>query len=282
MEAHSAYHTAELAAVYDAVYADVDDSGFWMAMAAEAGGTVLELGCGTGRVLLPLARAGHRVVGLDASSHMLERCRARLEAEPPEVGARVELLQADMTSFDLGHRVAAIFCAFNSFHHLRTVNEQLACLERCRAHLAAGGLLVLDLFNPDPAPDDAGASTAPDAAAASSSVASSADSPDAGSSAVDVVDWTEGRRIRKWVSRCDYDRRLQCNEVEMTYEIVEADGARRRISETFPLRLIYRYELEHLLARCGFSIATLYGGYDRSEFSDGSLGMIAVARRDSG
>jgi SAM-dependent methyltransferase len=261
MDHYSAYRTDELAAVYDAIYRDVDDAGFWHAMAASAAdGPVLELGCGTGRVLLPLARAGHRVTGIDLSGQMLEYCRALLQAEPPEVRSRVLLHEADMTSFDLGSQFKAIFCAFNSFHHLRTAEQQLACLERCRAHLMPGGMLVLDLFNPDPAPGD--------------------DSPDeqVGSDAGAVeVDWTDGRRIRKWMSACDYSRSAQCNECEMTYEIIEADGTKRRLAETFPLRLIYRYELEHLLARGGFRISSWYGGYDRSAFTDESLGMIIVA-----
>ena len=83
---------------------------------------------------------------------MLERCRAKLRAEPPEVRDRVRLLVADMTSFDLGRRFALIICPFAGFQHLRTVEQQLACLERCRAHLLPHGRLVLDLPNPDPAP----------------------------------------------------------------------------------------------------------------------------------
>ena len=179
MDDYSAYRTAELVAVYDAVYADVDDASLWSALAAVADGPVLELGCGTGRVLLPLARDGYEITGLDLSPEMLAFCREKLEGESAETRDRVSLLAADMASFDLGRDFGAIFCAFNSFHHLRTVEQQLACLERCRAHLAPGGLLVLDLFNPDPAPTDA-----------------PGDEPaDAESNAV-VVEWSEGRRIR--------------------------------------------------------------------------------------
>ena len=231
-------------------------------MAAAAGpGPLLELGCGTGRVLRPLARAGYEITGIDLSAQMLEYCLARLETEPAGTRDRVTLLVGDMTSFDLGRRFAAIFCAFNTFHHLRTVEQQLACLDRCRAHLMAGAPLVLDLFNPDPAPGDGGGD----------------ESADAEANAL-VVDWEDGRRIRRWLSACDYDRRLQCNECEMTYEVVETDGTTRRLTETFPMRIVYRYELEHLLARCGFRITTWYGGYDLQPFAEESLGMIVVAK----
>ena len=153
IDGQDAYRTAELAEIYDVVYADVPDVTFWLSMAAAVPhGPILELACGTGRVLLPMARAGSEVVGLDLSPVMLERCKAHLRKEPAEVRDRVALVQGDMTSFDLGRKVGAVFCPFNSFHHLRSADAQLACLARCHAHLPSQGLLVLDLFNPDPAP----------------------------------------------------------------------------------------------------------------------------------
>ena len=100
MSNDSAGRTAELAAVYDAIYADRDDAGFWRKIAASATGSgpILELGCGTGRVLLPLARAGFEITGLDLSTAMLERCRAALRSEPPELHDRVRLAVADMAT----------------------------------------------------------------------------------------------------------------------------------------------------------------------------------------
>jgi SAM-dependent methyltransferase len=258
---YTAYRSPELAAVYDAVYSDVDDRSFWRAMAAAAGdGPLLELGCGTGRVLLPLAREGYEVTGVDRSRQMLDHCRAKLELESAHTRDRVTLVESDMSSFDLGRTFGAIFCAFNGFHHLRTTDQQLGCLERCHAHLVSQGMLVLDLFNPDPSPGER-----------------HGDEPAEAKADVLSVDWTDGRRIRGWISACDYDRSLQCNECEMTYEIVETDGTARRLTETFPLRLLYRFELEHLLARCGFRMAALHGGYDLEPFAEDSVGMIVVA-----
>ncbi len=257
----SALETAELAAIYDAIYADRDDVEFWRAMAARLGGRpVLELGCGTGRVLLPLARAGVEITGLDLSVGMLERCRAALRAEAAEVRDRVRLVAADMTSFDLDRRFAAIICPFGGFQQLRTVAQQLACLGRCRTHLAPRGALVLDLPNPDPAPP----SYAPRG-------------PADGEATAELVDWTDGRRIRWWVTVTGYDRAQQWTECAVTYEVIAADGATRRIGETLGLRYTFRYELEHLLVRAGYRITALYGDYDRSPFADDSPAMIAVA-----
>jgi SAM-dependent methyltransferase len=263
VDGYSAYGSAELAAVYDAVYADRHDVAFWRTIAAASGGSILELGCGTGRVLVALARAGHEVVGLDDSPHMLEVCLSKLEAQPAGVRSHATVIDADMTSFDLARTFEAIICPLNGFHHLRTAEDQIACLDACRKHLPAHGLLILDLFNPDPALAPSEKGRRGDDAIPSAEA--------------ETVEWTGGRRIRRWMSGCRYDRPSQCNECEMTYEIVEADGTARRIAETFPLRIVYRYELEHLLVRCGFKLLTVYGDYDRSPFGDRSLGMIAVA-----
>jgi len=89
---------------YDHVvpYRERQDVAFFVELAREAGGPVLEVGCGTGRVLIPTARAGFEIVGLDLSPSMLAVCRESLAQEPAEVQARVELVEGDMRDFDLG------------------------------------------------------------------------------------------------------------------------------------------------------------------------------------
>jgi len=90
--------------LYDSVplYAARQDIAFYVQEAAAVRGPVLELGCGTGRILLPMARAGCTVVGLDNSRQMLACCRAKLAAEPAPVRARVTLHEHDVRDFDLG------------------------------------------------------------------------------------------------------------------------------------------------------------------------------------
>ena len=264
MDADNDCRAADLAAIYDAIYGGREDTGFWQTVAAaEHGGPILELGCGTGRVLLPLARAGHEITGLDLSSGMLERCRAKLAAEPPAVRDRVRLVEADMTSFELGRGFAAVICPFAGFQQLRTVEQQLACLGRCLHHLLPHGRLVLDLPNPDPAPPSYAREEQGD-----------------GEETAQVVAWTHGRRIRWWMTVTRYDRALQCSDCEVTYEIIEADGATSRITENLSLRYTFRYELEHLLVRAGFRIVALHGDYDCSPFGDESPALIAVAEPD--
>ena len=135
---------------YDATpaYGVRPDIAFYVAAAEEFGGPVLELGCGTGRVLLPTARAGLSIVGLDRSAAMLDICRGKLAGEAEAVRQRATLLAGDMRSFDLGRRFALVTIPFRPFQHLLTVADQLACLDCIRQHLAPGGTLVFDVFNP--------------------------------------------------------------------------------------------------------------------------------------
>ena len=261
MNDESAGQTADFATLYDAIYASRDDAGFWRTIAAGADGPILELGCGTGRVLIPLARAGADITGLDLSARMLARCRVKLRSEPPQVRERVGLVEADMASFDLGRRFAAITCPFGGFQQLRTVEQQLACLDRCREHLLPRGTLVLDLPNPDPAPAAYAGEQAAD-----------------GEATAETVDWTDGRRIRWWVTVTGYERAEQRNECELTFEVIAPGGATQRLTETISLRYVFRYELEHLLVRAGFRVVALYGDYDRSPFGDAAPAMIAVAQ----
>jgi SAM-dependent methyltransferase len=112
-------------------------------------GRILELACGSGRVTIPLARAGYQVVGLDLSAPMLERAEARLGGLGQAARSRVSLHQADMRTFALGERFPLILMAFNSFEHLYTRVDVSACLEQVRAHLAPGGHFVFDVQNPN-------------------------------------------------------------------------------------------------------------------------------------
>src|SRR5689334_285697 len=137
-----------MADTYDAQYAILrDPSGdmaFYSGLAVQTGGPVLELGCGTGRVLLPIARSGIACTGVDPSEQMLRVLRGK---QPPE---NLTLVQGSMQSFDLPERRFALaYIAFRAFQHLLTTEDQLEALARIREHLRPGGLLALDLFEPD-------------------------------------------------------------------------------------------------------------------------------------
>ena len=110
---------AVTADLYDHVvpYRDRPDVPFFVEAAQESGGPVLEVGCGTGRILIPTARARIEIVGLDLSFHMLDVCRKRLLKEPKDVQSRVQLVEADMRHFALGQAFRLVTTPFRPFQH---------------------------------------------------------------------------------------------------------------------------------------------------------------------
>lgn len=251
-----------IADLYDHVglYRERPDVAFYVEAARQSGGPALELGCGTGRVLIPTARAGIDITGLDRSRPMLAVCRDNLRAEAPETSRRVQLVAGDMRSFDLGRAFALITLPFRPFQHLVSTDDQVACLGCIRRCLAPGGRVILDLFNPSlPAltRDNLGQEFG--------------DEPEF------VV--PDGRRVirrQKIVAR-DYFN--QVNQVELIYDVAYPDGRRERLVQAFPMRYLFRFEAEHLLVRCGFAIEHLYGDYDRSQYGSRYPGeLIFVAR----
>jgi SAM-dependent methyltransferase len=134
-------------ALYDLMYAPIRaDIPFYVGLATAARGPVLEVACGSGRVLVPCAEAGADMDGFDADPRMIEATRRRLEAQ----GLRAGLHVADMRRFALPRRYALITIPFSAFYHNTSRADQLATLARCREHLAPRGRLVLSVFSPDP------------------------------------------------------------------------------------------------------------------------------------
>lgn len=234
------------------------DIDFFLRRAREQGDPILELGCGTGRVLLPLAEAGHGVVGLDLSAAMLNRFRAKLEEKPAVVRARVRLIHGDMTEFQAGKKFRLITIPFRPFQHLLRVEQQMACLNCARNHLLPGGQLILDVFHTDPR-------RMHDAAFQQES----APHPE--------VVLLDGRKVILTERTAQFHRAEQINDVELFYNISHPDGRKERLVFAFRLRYFFRFEVKHLLARCGFVLKELYGSYDGRPLEDGSPEMIFVA-----
>lgn len=240
-----------LAEQYDDVYAVLRDPsgdvGFYVELARRTGGPVLELGCGTGRVLLPIARAGIACVGVDASASMLEVLRRK---RPPR---NLRLIEARMESLDLGRRrFRLITSPFRALSHLLDVEAQLAALERVHRHLAKDGLFAFDLF--DPKLDRIAMPEEPEQLAARFR--------------------RDGHELRRWDSvRRDHSRQVMSLRCRFEGPLPEHAG----VAEV-RLRWFYRFEIEHLLARAGFEIAEIFGGFDRRPWSAGSE-TVVVARK---
>lgn len=242
---------------YDAAHGSIrgrHDVAFYRRLAREAGGPVLELGCGTGRVLLPIAEDGVAGVGLDAHVAMLDVLRAKLAARTPPPDVR--LVHAPMQGFDLGDaRFPLVYSAFRALQHLYTVDDQLACLAAVRRHLAPGGRFAFDVFNPD----------------LTRLAAHSEDlSEDAG--------FTDGAdTVARWLG-IERDHATQVQRVTVRYARSRAGRVVSREEETFSMRWFFRFELEHLLARAGFTVEALYGDFDGRPFEGDSPEIVLVAR----
>ena len=132
---------------YDAEFSTRDlEIPFFRKQAAQAGGPVLEVACGTGRITLPIARAGIDVTGLDVSRPMLEQARRKATGE----GLNIEWIEQDCRDMNLARRFALVFSATNAMQHLLDFESTCAFLQCARSLLSPGGQLILDVFNPDP------------------------------------------------------------------------------------------------------------------------------------
>jgi SAM-dependent methyltransferase len=248
--------------LYDSVtvYHSRSDVAFYVDEARSAHGPVLEVGCGTGRVLIPAARAGATLSGLDKSPRMLARCKERVEAESAEVKSRITLHQGDMRDFDLGRTFGLAIVPFRPLQHLLTLDDQISTLNSIGRHLDPGGRLVFDVFSPnfrvilDPTRaeerEDMPETLLPD-----------------------------GRRLRRTGRVPAIHVIDQYSEVELIYYVQQSDGRSERLVQSFPMRWYMKPELDHLLARCGFRVIETYGDFDRTPLSDESPEMIFVAER---
>ena len=259
---------SEKQALYDCFIADYYDSSpilttrtqdvaFYVNAARKYGDPVLELGCGTGRVTMAIAEAGYRVVGLDISERMLERAvekRAGLRREAQE---RVHLVQADMTEFALGERFRMIVIPFRPFQHLLELDEQMGCLECARKHLAPGGHLILDFFQTDPQRMH--------------------DPMFKNEARLIEYDLPGDRHVELSERVSAFHRGVQRNDVEMVFRVTHPGGKQERLVMAWTLRYFFRYEVEHLLARCGFRVEHVYGNFDSTPLGDDSPEMIFVA-----
>jgi SAM-dependent methyltransferase len=236
------------------------DFGFYLDFARRACGPVLELGCGTGRIMLPLAAEGIRITGLDQSPHMLAKCRAKLDSAPAAARQRADLVEGDMTRFDLGRVFHLIIVPFRPFQHLLSLQAQGDCLRESHRHLLPGGKLILDCFHPDP---------------------KRLHDP---SFLIErelerEILLPDGRKVRRAERTAAFHRAEQTNDVELIYYVSHPDGHAERLVHAFRFRYFFRFEVEHLLARCGFRLVELFGNYDRSPFRDDSPEMLFVAEK---
>lgn len=216
------------------------DTAFYLELALAPGGAVLELAAGSGRVMLPLARAGVDVTGLDISQPMLDIAARRLEAE----GLSAPLVCASMSDFDLSRRFDLVLVPARAFQHLIEPAEQRQALACIHAQLKPGGRLVLDMFDP----------------ALEHCVGTPAPAP-----AREATDPVSGRRFRRTGLGRMTDPVRQVVGERLRIEALDADGAVLAAEETsWMLRWATRQEMAYLLELAGFEIEALYSDFRKS------------------
>jgi SAM-dependent methyltransferase len=244
---------------YDTLTSGLEgDLDFYVALARGAEPPVLELGCGTGRVAIPIARAGVPIVGLDSSPSMLAKARERSNGL-----TNVRWVEGDMREFDLPERFGLVMIPYRAFQHLMTVDDQRSCLACTRRHVGDSGRLAFNVFNPD-------------------LVAMGRWMSDfQGDWRIwhDSTDQDTGRRTIAWESR---RYRVGPQEADILWRVEEIEANGQPVSQRYldlHLRWFYRFEVEHLLALTGFQVERLYGWFDGSAFTDNSPEMVWVARK---
>ena len=250
------------ASTYDLEYGRTRiDLEFYVALAKAAQPPVLELACGTGRITIPIARAGVPVTGVDSSREMLSQARAKLDTEGP---LPVTLVQGDMRTFALEERFGLAMIPARSFLHLLTPEDHVAALHNIRDHLVDDGRLALHFFVPNLRMIVERAESSLGQALAYSH---------------EFVDPDNGQRVLVWQS-LQHETYRQRICAHFVYEWV--DEARQTVARRhrhYTLCYIHRNEMEHLLARCGFEVEALYGDFEGGAFGPESTEMVWVARR---
>lgn len=252
--ARSPFDDAEL---YDVLFGDLEfDRGFYLELAREAHGPVLEVACGSGRILIPCLQAGVDIEGIDLSTEMLEALLRKASA----LGLQARVRKADMRDFMLPRRYSLIFVAFNGFVHALTTEDQLKTLQTCRDHLSPGGVLVFNIFYPG----------------------------------LDIVGGTEGVPVLEHEARHPvtglpvriYDTRslnrveqIQHSDIDIQELDAEGNVKASHRSEAW-MRWTFKPEMELLLKAAGFSRWQICGGFDRRPLTREDDLMVVFAWKD--
>ena len=243
--------------VYDLVYsAYTDDIGFYVDTAKTAKGPVLELGCGTGRVLLPTLQAGVDIDGIDLRPEMLEALKAKAAA----LGLKPRVFVGDMRDFTAPRRYALITIPFRAFLHNLTSDDQIRTLRVAREHLDSGGRLVFNVFHP--------------------SFDRLAQRDGEPYLEAELRHPSTGLPVRKFVTPFR-DRVNQLLRAENEVQLLDAEGRTNVVHRyEFTLRWIFKAELELLLHLAGWPRWQIKGGFDGRPLEKDADEMVVTAWKD--
>lgn len=235
------------------------DVTFYQSLLTPGGDTVLELGCGTGRVLVPLVEAGLDAVGLDISADMLAIADGKLRRCGASERARWELVAADMREYDLGRRFSAVVLPFNTFLYMYTDGDRERCLRSALRHLDADGTLFIDVFNPEWILK----CRQPGAQYHEFTKYR----PDTGGTFSYFSSYCVDRNLIYWHRFFDeFDRQFVCTR---HYDLLK-------------LAYLPHQALEEVCRRCGLEVISAFGWYDRRPVDGNANNLILMLRADGG
>lgn len=230
----------------------MQDLGFWLHLAGRQGGPVLELGCGTGRILVPLAQQGYGAYGMDRDAAMLAYLRAHT---PPEVGTSIFIFQAYMSQFHLSKSFPLILLPCNTLSTLN-VQERNATFTRVYQHLAPGGVFAASIPNPR---------------VLARMPASS------GEELEEIITLPQGNGQVRISSA--WQRTRSAFILTWIYELQAGTGQSERLEITVSHRLTSPYQYLKALANAGLTVTDTFGDFDRSPYTPESANWIVVAQK---
>lgn len=226
------------------------DLGFYAARLGTSRGALLELGCGTGRLTLPLSARVDEAVGVDNSPPMLAYARSKALA----AGSPARFVEADFTALELGRRFDWILLPYNALNHVAAADRIAALFDGVHAHLGEGGRFIVDTFQPDPA---------------------ALGRPPSRTHILSYIDPDSGQRVAMHEEN-RYDAARQVNRVTWSYDIGGQATARTDVIE---MRIFFPQELDALFAHHGFAIEAKLGDYGGAPFGSRSPKQLVIAAR---
>ena len=245
--------TYRLAAKFYDLFGSKNDIEFYKELALKSGNMALELGVGTARVAISLAKAGVTVVGLDNSVHMLKVSEEKLANESKAVRSRVILKRGDMTNFDLRQTFPFIYLPASTFDHNVTVEDRKRTLNCVYKHLNENGTFAFDLEQ------------------------ASLDKPEK-SWWIDRKDIEDGKTVvRSIFTRKNTAKRTLI--LDLFYDVYEDGKLLERYHEYGEVAIIPKDEITRLLEESGFQVVSIYGDFDKSEHRRDSSKLVLVTKR---
>ncbi len=232
---------------YDGAYQNnpnLYDVPFYLDLAQRYGGPVLEIACGTGRVLLEIARKGIEIVGIDFSKEQLTVLNSKLLKELERTRNLVRVFHGDMRTFSLDKKFRLAIIPFRPMQHMYTIEDQISALNAAKAHLLPEGILAFDVFYPD----------------------YSALLQPLGKETLEL-EWSApeeaGHLVRRYIRRTGVNFLQQYFEGEFVFRTFDGDRLIREERSQFKLGYYTYPQLLLLFRHCGLEVLEQYGGFKR-------------------